>query len=126
MLAPRWIKVLRDIWSSKTRTLLVVLSIAAGVFAIGTINTTQVILGHDLNAVYSTINPPAAIIGVAPFKEDLLDTIRAMPQVQDADARRSVTARVNVGPNKWIDINLFAARDFTDIHVDKIFSVSGV
>jgi putative ABC transport system permease protein len=126
MLAPRWIKVLRDIWSNKTRTLLVVLSIAAGVFAIGTINTTQVILGHDLTTVYSTINPPAAIIGVAPFQEDLLDTIRAMPEVQDADARRSVTARVNVGPNKWIDINLFAARDFTDIHVDKIFSVSGV
>ena len=33
MLSPRWIKVIRDIWSHKTRTLLVVLSIAAGVFA---------------------------------------------------------------------------------------------
>jgi putative ABC transport system permease protein len=124
-LAPRWIKVLRDLWSNKTRTLLVVFSIAAGVFAIGTINTTQVILSSDLNAVYSTIAPPAAIIGTSPFDEDLLDTIRAMPDIKDADARRSLTVRVNVGPDKWLDMNLFAARDFTDIHVDKIFSISG-
>ena len=125
MLAPRWIKVLRDIWSNKTRTLLVVLSIAAGVFAIGTINTTQIILANDLGVVYRTIDPPAAIIGVSPFSEDLLDTIRAMPEVKDADARRSIIVRVKVGPAKWIDLNLFAARDFSDIRVDKIFSVSG-
>jgi putative ABC transport system permease protein len=31
MLRPRWRKVLRDLWSNKTRTLLVVLSIAVGV-----------------------------------------------------------------------------------------------
>ncbi len=37
MIRPRWRKVLRDLWSNKTRTLLVVLSIAVGVFAVGTI-----------------------------------------------------------------------------------------
>ncbi len=93
MLSPRWIKVVRDIWSHKTRTLLVVFSIAADVFAIGAINTTQIILAHDLSAVYSTINPPSAVIGVSPFTEDLLDTIRAMPEVKDADTRRSWAKR---------------------------------
>ena len=37
LLPPRWIKVPRDLWSHKMRSLLVVLSIAVGVFAIGTI-----------------------------------------------------------------------------------------
>lgn len=125
MLAPRWIKVIRDIWSHKTRTLLVVLSIAAGVFAIGTINTTQIILAHDLSAVYSTTNPPSAIVSVSPFDEELLDTIRAMPEVKDADARRGLTVRVNVGPDEWLDMNLYAVRDYNDIRVDKILPELG-
>ena len=37
MLNPRWRKVLRDLWGNKTRTALVVLSIAVGVFAVGMI-----------------------------------------------------------------------------------------
>ena len=31
MLSPRWLKVLRDVWGNRSRTLLVVLSISAGV-----------------------------------------------------------------------------------------------
>lgn len=125
MLSPRWIKVIRDIWSHKTRTVLVVLSIAAGVFAIGAINTTQIVLAHDLSAVYSTTNPPSAIIGAAPFDEDLLDAIRTMPEVKDADARRGLTVRVNTGPDEWIDMNLYAVRDYDDIRVDKILPELG-
>ncbi|MBM4423960.1 MAG: FtsX-like permease family protein [Chloroflexi bacterium] len=122
---PRWRKVLRDIWNNKSRTLLVVLSIAAGVFAIGAINATQIILAHDLSAVYSTTNPPSAIIGASPFDEDLLDTIRAMPEVKDADARRGLNVRVNVGPDEWLDMNLYAVRDYDDIRVDKILPELG-
>ena len=33
--SPRWNKVLRDLWGNKVRTLLVALSIAIGVFAVG-------------------------------------------------------------------------------------------
>lgn len=48
MLSPRWRKVLRDLWSNKTRTALVVLSIAIGVFAIGMITGARVIMNRDL------------------------------------------------------------------------------
>ena len=40
-LRPRWHKVLRDLWGNKVRTILVVLSIAIGVFAIGMIIGTE-------------------------------------------------------------------------------------
>ena len=42
MIPPRWRKVLRDLWSNKTRTILVVLSIAVGVFAVGMIAGSRV------------------------------------------------------------------------------------
>ncbi len=52
MRRPRWRKVWRDMWNNKQRTLLVVLSIAVGVFAIGTIATAHIILQRDLNGEY--------------------------------------------------------------------------
>ena len=41
MFSPRWRKVLRDLWGNRRRTLLVVLSIAVGVFAVGTVAHMQ-------------------------------------------------------------------------------------
>ena len=35
MFSPRWRKVMRDLWLNKTRTALVVFSIAVGAFAVG-------------------------------------------------------------------------------------------
>ncbi len=48
MLSPRWRKVLSDLTSNKTRTILVVLSIAVGVFAVGMIAGSRAILANDL------------------------------------------------------------------------------
>ena len=45
LLKPRWSKVFSDLWDDKTRTGLVVASIAVGVFAIGMIISAYVILG---------------------------------------------------------------------------------
>ena len=41
MLSSRWHKVLNDLLSNKTRTVLIVLSIAVGLFAVGTIISSQ-------------------------------------------------------------------------------------
>ena len=62
MLSPRWRKVLGDLWSNKTRTILVVLSIAVGVFAVGMIAG----LAGDADARYAgelpgASNPSSAI-----------------------------------------------------------------
>ncbi len=49
---------LTDLWEDKTRTSLVVASIAVGVFAIGMIITAFVILKADINHSYASVNPP--------------------------------------------------------------------
>ena len=57
IIRPRWSKVLADLWDNKTRTLLVVASIAVGVFAIGTIANAYFILSEDLVSSYVAVNP---------------------------------------------------------------------
>ena len=59
-MAPRWRKVLADLWSNKTRSLLVVLSIAVGVLAVGTVLGIQQIVSHDMRASYLAIHPAQA------------------------------------------------------------------
>ncbi len=125
LLPPRWAKVLRDLWEHKTRTLLVVLSIAVGVFAVGMIASTQQILSRQLMASYLGINPGNAVIATTPFDEDLLRAIQRMPEVEDAAARFSVPTRASLGPGRWRDLTLFALPDYDNININKVEPESG-
>ena len=82
MLSPRWRKVLRDLWSNKTRTILVVLSIAVGVFAVGMIAGSRVILLRDVAAAYSASRPYNATLYTDWFDDELVQVVRHMPGVQ--------------------------------------------
>jgi hypothetical protein len=50
-------KILRDLWRSKGRTLLAVLSIFIGVFAIGTISGLRDLLPQRMQSSYALTNP---------------------------------------------------------------------
>ncbi len=112
---PRWRKVLRDLWGNKIRTLLVVMSIAVGVFAIGMINGTQTLLNEDLSAAYVATNPASAQLFVSGFDAELLQTVRRMDEVAEADARRTLTLQLQVGPDEWRTMNVIVFADAEDI-----------
>jgi putative ABC transport system permease protein len=126
MLRPRWYKVINDLFGNKTRTLLIVLSMAVGLFAIGIILSARTILSDGLASSFAAIHPSSGTIRtVEPFDEDFLEAVRSMPEVQEADARRNVSARVEVAPGEWQNINLFVIADYNDIRVNKVSSESG-
>ena len=56
MFSTRWLKVLNDLIGNKTRTLLIVLSIAVGLFAVGTIVSARTILSTEMDRSYAAIN----------------------------------------------------------------------
>ena len=84
MLSPRWRKVLRDLWGNKARTVLVVLSIAVGVFAVGMITGTRVVMSREMHASWAAVNPASATLYADLFDEDLIWTVRNMPGVGEA------------------------------------------
>ncbi|HEX5690054.1 MAG TPA: ABC transporter permease, partial [Roseiflexaceae bacterium] len=122
---PRWRKVVRDLWGNKVRTALVVMSIAVGVFAVGMVAGTQEILTRDMQATYLAIDPPAVILGLDRFDDDLVATIRRMPQIDDAEGRASISVRLLVGPETWRTLQIQAIPDFRDIRVNKIAPQQG-
>ena len=70
-MSPRWRKVLRDLWGNKARTLLAVLSIAAGVFAVGMISSTYLAISQDINPTYVAIHPTHGVITAAPAGDSM-------------------------------------------------------
>ena len=125
MIGPRWRKILGDLRSYKTRTIVVVLSIAVGVFAVGVITGTQVILSRDMLARYREINPPAAILGVSTFDDDLVEAIGHMPQIEQTEGRGGISVRVSSGPDTWRSMYIQAIADYNDQRVNKITSQAG-
>ncbi len=125
LLGPRWRKVLRDLWGHKTRSALVVLSIAVGVFAVGMIAGMYAILPRELNRSYAAIHPAHAVLYTTPFDDELVQTVRRMPDVRDAEGRRSVTLRLRVGPERWRRLRLVAIADYNDMRIDKVWPEKG-
>jgi putative ABC transport system permease protein len=48
-----------------------------------------------------------------------------MEDVQEADARRTLEARIQVGPTEWQNLMLFATSDYDDMQVNKVWPHTG-
>ncbi len=126
MASPRWRKVRRDLVVHKTRTALAVLSIAIGVFAVGVIRGTQILLAGDMAGAFQAVNPASANIQTfQPFAADLVNTVRRMSGIRAVEGRRSASVRYQVGDGEWKNMYLIAASDFDDIRVDKVRPLAG-
>ncbi|HEU5098971.1 MAG TPA: ABC transporter permease [Roseiflexaceae bacterium] len=107
------------------RTILVALSIAIGLFAIGLVAESQVILSHDLSGSYEAIMPASATLVTDAFDDDLVQAVERMPEVSLAEGGRRVTARLNTGPNMWRPLRLLAISDYADMRINKLHPMSG-
>lgn len=119
-IAPRWRKVLVDLWGNKIRTLLVVASIAVGVFALGTVTGTYLIILEDMDAQYQSINPHSAYVYSEPFEDDLVDAVRRMPDVGDAEGRTTFSGRIRGPADEWILISITTIPPLDEMHIDRL------
>jgi len=107
ILRPRWQKILRDLAYNRTRTILVVTSIAIGVFAFGTIIAGLIVVQRELDSAYLGTNPASATVTSTAFDETLVEGVAKSYRVAQAQGRRAVTARIQLGPALWQDTVLY-------------------
>ena len=113
----RWIKVYRDLWVNRSRTILIILSIAAGVFAIGLIGMAQQALTESLNGQYADMRPADVILQTEPNLDDeFVESIRHMRGVDEAEGRRFLRLRISPDGQgeTWRDLTLYALQDYND------------
>ncbi|MBE7435285.1 MAG: ABC transporter permease [Anaerolineales bacterium] len=123
---PRWRKVFHDLWDSKMRTLLVVFSIAVGVFSIGVISGAYEIISNDMGASYAANNPGNIELRTSGFDDDVLSSIRNTKGIKEAEGRRVVNFRVRAeGSDSWVTIDLVAFDDFAKNEVNLLVPLQG-
>ncbi|MEW6404861.1 MAG: ABC transporter permease, partial [Chloroflexota bacterium] len=123
---PRWRKVIHDLLDNKARTLLVVLSIAVGVFSIGVIAGAYEIISNDMSASYAANVPSNIELRMADFDEDVLGSIRNDQNIDLAEARRVFSIRVRVpGTQAWTTLDMVAFEDFETNSVNLLLPVEG-
>ena len=123
---PRWRKVLHDLIDNKGRTLLVVFSIAVGVFSIGVIAGAYQVISNDMSASYAANVPANIELRMANFDDDVLTSIHNQHGVQDAEGRRVFNMRVRVpGTEKWTTLDMVAFESFEKNAINLLTPVEG-
>jgi putative ABC transport system permease protein len=105
------------LWNNRSRTVLVILSIAVGVFAIGMINSAQYALNQSLANQYAALRPADVILQTEPkLDDDYITSIRNMRGVADAEGRQKLPLRLSLDGNGeiWRDITLYSIPEFDD------------
>lgn len=126
MFRPRWRKVVHDLFDNIARTLLVVFSIAVGVFSIGVITGAYVIISNDMPITYAANIPANVELRMADFDENVLASARNASEVDEAEARRVFNIRARVpGTQKWTTLDLVAVDDFESNQINLQVPVSG-
>ena len=125
VLRPRWRKVLADLWVNRTRTLLVVASIAVGVFAVGTIASTYTIFGEDIAVSYASAQPANIEVITDPFDDAFVQSVERIPGVAAAEGRHLVSVRVSQDGENWKPLDVMAADDFTTSQINLLTLLDG-
>jgi len=124
-LSARWDKILRDILENRTRSLLVVFTIAIGLAAVGTINNTVRILKRDLFGQYASVRPASFSIYISPYQQGLENSVEAMREVELAQAQRIETVSIMLANGQRKDLRMVAVPDFNNIKVNRLNYTEG-
>ncbi|MFC0216164.1 ABC transporter permease [Paenibacillus chartarius] len=129
---PRWLKVFRDVRSSKGRTALVVLSIALGVVGVGIIGQTQSVLMRGMADSLAAANPASAALQTDPFDSETAKAVRKLPGVADVEARTGLNVRIapdrgelKPAAEQWRSMWVMAFDDFSAVYMDRIVPAQG-
>ena len=107
------------------RTLLVVASIAVGVFSIGMIISAYTILEADIDGSYAAAAPVNIEIWTDPFEEDLVRIIERVPGVAVAEGRQITGVRTTNDGSDWQNLTLIGVTDFETMKINQLSTVAG-
>jgi len=121
----RWLKVWRDLWRHRARSLLVAAAVAVGLVGAGSIVVTWALLQRATELGYRASLPVSATLAVAGIDAALLaDDVRALPGIAAVRARRTVHAAVQAG-GAWRNAVIWSLADFSPAAIARLQPEAG-
>lgn len=121
----RWRKVFLDLSANKSRTLLVVMAITVGVFAVGFVSNAQWILLRELDRGYQATEASSAQLFTTPVDADTVAGLVRLPEVGAVAGRRTLNVNVRVTDIDTRNMVVSGVSDFGNMPVDRVLPVEG-
>ena len=120
------LKLARDLWSSRGRTVVIVLAIALGLTGFSATLGAYGILTREIERNYLESEPASATLELASVSDELLQAAAARPEISAATRRKTIHGRYRNQPgDAWQRALIFVVDDFEDMRVAKIFEERG-
>ncbi len=114
-----WKKIWADLWYHKIRTLLAVLSIAAGIFALGAILGMIDQLIPNLNRVHSSVVPAHLTMMLDDrIDQTMADRLKNIDGVEEIEAQNEIATRYRLTPqDPWQPARITMRANFDEQHL---------
>jgi putative ABC transport system permease protein len=117
----RWKKVWTDFWGNKTRTFIMVLTIMAGVFAVGFNQNLGLMMNRDMDADFLSANPSEATVYISPIDDDMVAIAKSVEGVGAVEGRSDVAVQLVQPDGKKIPMQVdgLKSTDSVDVNILK-------
>jgi putative ABC transport system permease protein len=121
-----WHKIWFDLWNNKTRTILAILSIAAGVFAVGAMFGMSDMLIANMDASHHAVLPTHINMALEnPVDRDILLGLKDVPGVEDIEPYNSVSILYKLRPKDDWRPGVIQMRDNYDAQKYELLQLRG-
>ena len=120
-------KIWRDLWENKGRTVQVVLIIAMGAFAIGTIIGSSALMREAMTASWQASSPSMInLTANPPVDDDTIQSLESLKGVTEAEGYLETTVEWRLSPDdEWQPAGLIARNDYDDQTYATLSLISG-
>ena len=121
----RWKKIWADFWGNKSRTILTVLTIMVGTFAVGFNSNLGLYMNDSMDSDFLSANPSEANIYMSPFDDSMVEIARTMPGVDAVEGRSTTSAHLIPSEGEPISIQFTAIENPADLTLNLLKPAPG-
>jgi putative ABC transport system permease protein len=121
----RWKKIWADFWGNKPRTLLTILTIMVGTFAVGFNSNLGSYMVESMDEDFLSANPSEATIFTSLFDEDMVRMAREIPGVDAAEGRSTTSAHLIPSEGEPISIQFTGIENPQDLTLNQLKPMDG-
>jgi len=116
----RWKKIWADLWGNKSRTILTMVTIAVGTFAVGFTVNMGLYMNESMESDFLSANPSEAVIYASPMNDDSIKIARGIPGVNAAEGRSTTSGQIIRPAKKKVAIGFTAVKNPYDLTVNTL------
>jgi putative ABC transport system permease protein len=124
-MSSRWKKVWADFWGNKARTILTIVTVAVGAFAVGFNSNMSLYLTESMDGDFLSAAPSEAQIYAYPMDDNMLKMARAVPGVNAVEGQSTLYAKIASTDGRRAAIQFSSLEDPTKLTVNLLKPVTG-